>query len=800
MATKDLKMRVSVDGAEQAQSKLGMLGNTMKSMLGTVTLVAAGMMALRTTVKVFSQSVKEAENAEISLRKLNNVLISTGQNASWTTEELVKMAGNLQKFSNFGDDDIMQQATASLLRFTNIAKSEFPRVLQLVVDMGAETGNLEGAAKQLGLSMDDPILGMTRLRRAGVSLTEEVQNQIKSYVAAGKIQEAQKVLLGELEIKYKGNAAAMMSSTQVMKNAWGDYLETLGKSTKPALDAIRLSFANFFTNIANSQNSLVEKTKTQTRNMFIYWTEFTTGFILNAKVAFNFMAGSLKGMISAVGKAGKALSDFRGILSGDVSGGEFLRSTADAVAHIQRVFIPFVNNIVSARESIQNYGKDFVEITSSSLEQWDAMHGSVTNLTVDLEELGEKGAGGVAQITAEMQAAQEKLRGINRELSNYRRSANVNEFFAEWEQERSNLDALMQGIQDLRQANALGAEDSHRMLLEASETYYQKLFQLEHSGLAKLYDLQDEFTLDRVRSVEIANQKEWESIAKLHNQYSLFLTEQIRLAQELGDTDGVTALTQNLEAAAEAYRAIGLAAGEMQSINIMSAENEVWKERMGLILEAKGSYQEYYDTAAMVIDNEIQALRLLGVEEALLQKVQQARLDAVYKSYQDTLQPLEEVKDQYESLSGLIESSLSNAFYSLISNTQNFADGFKNIWKDLASSVLRYITQMLAKMAAMAIFQSILGGGSGLIGLTTGADPLNINGIVGSALGSLSTGNSPRYTPDLGTSQNDGQFNRLITRLENTINQRQPQEVVLRIGNREFRNAIQYSTIEANVM
>jgi len=188
------------------------------------------------------------------------------------------------------------------------------------------------------------------------------------------------------------------------------------------------------------------------------------------------------------------------------------------------------------------------------------------------------------------------------------------------------------------------------------------------------------------------------------------------------------------------------------------------------------------------------------VEEELLQKVQQARLDAIYKSYQDTLQPLEEVKDQYESLSNLIEFQLSNAFYSLISNTQNFADSFKNIWKDLASSVLRYITQMLAKMAAMALFQSILGGGSGLIGLTTGSDPLNINGIVGSALGSLSTGNSPRYTPDLSTSQNDGQFNRLITRLENTINQRQPQDVVLRIGNREFRNAIQYSTIEANVM
>ena len=90
-----------------------------------------------------------------------------------------------------------------------IAKSEFPRVQKLVVDLAAETDDLAGATRLLGISMDDPILGLTRLRRGGVSVNETQQALIRSYVESGDKMKAQAVLLDVLESKFGGNAKAM---------------------------------------------------------------------------------------------------------------------------------------------------------------------------------------------------------------------------------------------------------------------------------------------------------------------------------------------------------------------------------------------------------------------------------------------------------------------------------------------------------------------------------------------------------------------------------------------------------------
>ena len=81
---------------------------------------------------------------------------------------------------------------------------------------------------QLGKALNDPVGGMTALRKAGVQLSEEQQNAVKAFVEQGNVMEAQKVILGELNKEFGGSAEALGNSIPgaiaLAKDAFGDFL------------------------------------------------------------------------------------------------------------------------------------------------------------------------------------------------------------------------------------------------------------------------------------------------------------------------------------------------------------------------------------------------------------------------------------------------------------------------------------------------------------------------------------------------------------------------------------------------
>lgn len=170
-----------------------------------------------------------------------------GQAASASISHLsrqayIDLASSLQKITPFTDEAVLS-AENMLLTFTKIGKEVFPDATKIVLDMSTALGqDTKASAMQLGKALNDPISGVTALRRVGVQLTDQQEKQIKAFVRAGDILSAQKIILGELTTEFGGSAEAagktFAGSLEILKNRGDDVLETLGGAMIPTVQTL----------------------------------------------------------------------------------------------------------------------------------------------------------------------------------------------------------------------------------------------------------------------------------------------------------------------------------------------------------------------------------------------------------------------------------------------------------------------------------------------------------------------------------------------------------------------------------
>jgi hypothetical protein len=189
--------------------------------------------------KSFVDSAKAIAQVEAAVK-------STGGAAGRSVDQLSTLAEGLQRVSLFDDDEILQNVTANLLTFTNVAGTEFDRAQQAVLDLSTRLGtDLTSATVQVGKALNDPIKGVTALGRAGVQFTAQQKELIATLVESGDVAGAQAVILGELETQFGGAAAAAANAdpyTQ-LANEIGNLAEEFGgiinDAIKPLLGFIR---------------------------------------------------------------------------------------------------------------------------------------------------------------------------------------------------------------------------------------------------------------------------------------------------------------------------------------------------------------------------------------------------------------------------------------------------------------------------------------------------------------------------------------------------------------------------------
>jgi ElaB/YqjD/DUF883 family membrane-anchored ribosome-binding protein len=189
--------------------------------------------ALQGLVNIGKTAIKNYADSEKNLAQLNAVLKSTKNAAGLTAKEITSMASSLSKMTTFEDDAILS-AQNLLLTFTNIKKDVFPQATQTVLDMSAALGqDLKGSSVQLGKALQDPITGITALRRVGVNFNETQQSTIKYLVETNRLEEAQTMILKELQTEFGGSATAIRQTfggaLEALKNQQGEVLESAGK-------------------------------------------------------------------------------------------------------------------------------------------------------------------------------------------------------------------------------------------------------------------------------------------------------------------------------------------------------------------------------------------------------------------------------------------------------------------------------------------------------------------------------------------------------------------------------------------
>lgn len=194
-------------------------------------------------------SVKSFEDSQDIIAQTNAVLKSTGGVAGVTADQVDKLATSLQKVSKYSDEDV-RSAENMLLTFTSIGKDVFPDATKVVLDMSTALGqDLKSSSIQLGKALQDPINGVTALRRVGVNFSEAQQKVIDKLVETGKTSEAQKMILKELQKEFGGSAEAagktFTGQLAILNNQLDDVKEAIGQVIINALTPLASKLSEF---------------------------------------------------------------------------------------------------------------------------------------------------------------------------------------------------------------------------------------------------------------------------------------------------------------------------------------------------------------------------------------------------------------------------------------------------------------------------------------------------------------------------------------------------------------------------
>lgn len=153
------------------------------------------------------------ENATIQAQT-SAALKSTGAIAGVTSQQIRDLSLALSNLSGQSDESIRAAENVEL-SFTNIRNSAgkgndiFTQATKLIVDFAARTGkDAPAAAVLFGKALEDPAKRVGILARAGVVLSESQVKVLKSTEKTQGILAAQKILIGDLKVRFDGAAAA----------------------------------------------------------------------------------------------------------------------------------------------------------------------------------------------------------------------------------------------------------------------------------------------------------------------------------------------------------------------------------------------------------------------------------------------------------------------------------------------------------------------------------------------------------------------------------------------------------------
>jgi hypothetical protein len=249
----------------QAQGTTSKFGKAAK--LALVGGAAAGLYALGKAAKIgwdeFNQGQKVAAQT-------NAVLKSTSGVANVTAKHVDDLAHSLMLKSGV-DDEAIASGENLLLTFKGIrdeagrGNDVFTQTTKIALDMATALGtDVTTAAMTLGKGLNDPITGMSRLTRVGVTFSQKQKDLITRLAETGRTMEAQRVILKELRQEFGGSARAagqtLGGQINILRERFNNWAGDMVARVIPAIE----SFVGFISKVAAA--------KTMKARLRIIWT------------------------------------------------------------------------------------------------------------------------------------------------------------------------------------------------------------------------------------------------------------------------------------------------------------------------------------------------------------------------------------------------------------------------------------------------------------------------------------------------------------------------------------------------
>tara|TARA_R100001086_G_scaffold249211_1_gene188237 strand:- start:11 stop:2005 length:1995 start_codon:yes stop_codon:yes gene_type:complete len=150
------------------------------------------------------KTVSAGTAAQTQLLKLDAILKATGDSAKLTSQEIQQLAVDIGR-DTLASVQGVRDAAGVLLTFRSITGDTFREALRLSQDLAAVGfGSIKTASLQLGKALEEPEIGLSALRRVGVSFTEEQKELIKVLSLTGETAKAQALILKALKEQVGG--------------------------------------------------------------------------------------------------------------------------------------------------------------------------------------------------------------------------------------------------------------------------------------------------------------------------------------------------------------------------------------------------------------------------------------------------------------------------------------------------------------------------------------------------------------------------------------------------------------------
>jgi hypothetical protein len=228
--------------------RVGALGAVFGRVSGMALAATAGVTAFSV---VMSKSIGAAANYNSQMNRLRALIRGTGGAAGLTAQEIDAFSISLGE-NTLTSATAVRDAAGMLLSFRSISGSQFKETLSLSQDLAATMRtDLRGAAVQLAKALEQPEIGLTMLRRAGVSFTKQQKDQIITLAKSGRQFEAQQLILDSVRKTVGGagvgEASGLIGAVDTLGERWSNLLITIGNSSgvlKPLTKAVTLLSEN----------------------------------------------------------------------------------------------------------------------------------------------------------------------------------------------------------------------------------------------------------------------------------------------------------------------------------------------------------------------------------------------------------------------------------------------------------------------------------------------------------------------------------------------------------------------------